>query len=247
MTGHVWEHFQFGLLVTGEGEERGICGMFRSLAATGLCSFRVLRRIEQLRPVTSTSRQLRMSGSGKKIPTKDEERISLPARRHLAGGKGNFVILIDDLERADDVEARTIFNRYRDTLGAALTPEQRTRNAVHFFAAMMEAYFFADTKTTNAALNLQLEDHDGDVEQIGNPKATLKGLFPSYNEVKHGAGILGNLDIPHVLSHADRCGYLRSLFAWCVKHVSSHVGWITVAQPIYRIEDGVQAEVTRGQ
>ncbi len=96
-------------------------------------------------------------------------------------------------------------------------------------------------------MNPQLQDHDGDVEQIRNPKATLKGLFPSCSEVNHGAGILGKLDIPHIVSHVERCGYLRSLFAWCVKHVSAHVERNAVEQPDYRLEDGVRAEVTSAQ
>ena len=247
MTEQDWKHRKFGLLVTGKGEEKGIAGMFRSLEATGLCSFRVLGRIGQRNPITSKKRKKQPTLKGKRISTKDEEEIGWPTKKYIQKGDCHFVILVDDLENPGDRNIAGVFDRYRDALDVGLPADQRTRAAVHFLARMMEAYFFADTKTTNEELNLDLTDHDGDVEEIRNPKVELEKHYPAYKEVKHGAAILGKLDIPHILSHPGRCGYLRALFAWCAKHVTTHAAWNDVKHPNYQLENGVQAEVTRGQ
>ena len=82
--GYTWQFLRFGLIVTGKTEEECLPELFRSVAATGRCSFEVLRRIGQRSPITSKGRQLRMVGSGKKIPDKDATEIGLPARKYLA-------------------------------------------------------------------------------------------------------------------------------------------------------------------
>ena len=73
-SGRAWRFFEFGLIVTGEGEEEFLPKLFRSLEATGRCSFRVIRRIGQRSPIRSPRRQLRMIGSGKLIPHKQRRR-----------------------------------------------------------------------------------------------------------------------------------------------------------------------------
>src|SRR2546428_9048826 len=87
-------HCVIGLIVTGEGERDFLPDLFRSLMQRAACSFRVLRRIGQRSPITSSVRRLAMVGSGQTIPTNDEQEIGLPARRFLRNKPCHFVILI---------------------------------------------------------------------------------------------------------------------------------------------------------
>ncbi|MBD2146566.1 hypothetical protein [Sphaerospermopsis sp. FACHB-1194] len=48
--------FEFGLFVTGETEEQHLPGLFKILMETGICTFKVIRRIGQLNPRTSTKK-----------------------------------------------------------------------------------------------------------------------------------------------------------------------------------------------
>jgi hypothetical protein len=80
-TGFTFRHV--GLIVTGEGEEQFLPRFLRALLIDGDCTFEVVRRIGQRSEVRSPARRLRMVGSGKVIPTIDEEQIGLPARRFL--------------------------------------------------------------------------------------------------------------------------------------------------------------------
>ena len=95
--GQGWRFFRFGLIVTGKTEEKCLPSLFRSISATGRCSFKVIRRIGQRSPIKSSGRRLRMIGSGKTIPDKDAENIGFPARAFLSS-ETDFVILVDDLE-----------------------------------------------------------------------------------------------------------------------------------------------------
>jgi len=61
-----WRFTRFGLIVTGHTEARCIPALFRTMQATGACTFQVIRRIEQ-RSQRSKQNELRMVGSGKKI------------------------------------------------------------------------------------------------------------------------------------------------------------------------------------
>ena len=110
--GRAWRFFRFGLIVTGEGEEEFLPKLFRSLATTGRCAFRVIRRIGQRSPIRSPRRRLRMMGSGKQIPGKDEAEIGLPARTFLSSDD-RYVLLIDDLEAKRSGEIQQVFDRYR--------------------------------------------------------------------------------------------------------------------------------------
>ncbi len=216
--GNEWKFFKFGLIVTGKGEEAFLPNLFRSLAATGLCSFKVIRRIGQRLAITSSNRRLQMVGTGKIIPNRDEKEIGLPARKHLSSD-ATFVILVDDLEANRAPHATEVFQRYRDALDAILLEPQRSRASVHFFVNMLEAYYLADANAINAVLGTNLGDYEGDVETIPHPKNELKKHCANFDEIEHGKAIVAKLDLQHVLSRRETCASLRTLFGWCSKAI----------------------------
>ncbi len=215
--GNGWQFFRFGLIVTGKGEEAFLPNLFRSLAATGHCSFQVIRRIGQRSAITSEKRKARMVGTGQLIPDKDATEIGFPARRYLKA-QATFVVLVDDLEADRKSHARAIFQRYRDALNQILG-EQRHRASVHFLVNMLEAYYFADANANNAVLGTNLEDYEGDVETIRHPKNELKKHCASFDEIEHGKEIVAKIDVQHVLSRRETCASLRTLFGWCSKAI----------------------------
>ena len=229
--------FSFGLIVTGKAEEAFLPELFSSVTATGKCSFRVIRRIDQRSPLTSGRRKLRMIGSGKAIPDRDAEDIGFPARKFLSS-EFNFVILLDDLEWRRSGDRQEVFERYRGALDTILEPNQARRASVHFFVFMLEAYYFADAKAVNAVLGTALEDWEGDVETIKNPKNELKRLHKGFNEIEHGREIVARLDMSHVLSREDTCSYLRAMFAWIFKIVGEP------ENDEYKLVDGQCGDVT---
>ena len=208
---------RFGLIVTGKGEEAFLPRIFRSTSDAKECSFEVIKRIDQRDPITSPRRirrmRLRMPGSGKLVPRKDETDIGLPARTYLSS-EGRFVILIDDLEPKRRKTIQKVFDRYRNALDAMLRPNQSRRASVHFFVTMLEAYYFADAQAVNRVLGARIEDHAGDVEDIRNPKSELKKLCPVFHEIEHGRRIVDELRMDHVLSRKETCAALRTMFAW---------------------------------
>ena len=238
-SGRAWRFFQFGLIVTGKGEEEFLPKLFRSLAATGRCSFKVIRRIDQRSP-RSPRRRLWMMGSGKQIPDKDEAEIGLPARTFLSSDD-RYVLLIDDLEADRSNDIQPVFDRYRLALDTMLPEDQAHRASVHFLVNMLEAYYFADARAVNAVLGTDLDDCEADVETIRNPKRRLKGLYPGFHEREHGRLIVEQLDVLHVLSRADACCSLRTIFAWI---------YTAIEEPdseIRSLLDGCRNETTRGQ
>ena len=208
-----WAHVKFGLIVTGQAEEQCLADLFRILASQANCSFRVIRRIGQLSPITSEKRIQKMVGTGKKLPGRDTEDIGFPARHFLCSG-GNFVILVDDLEAGRSEQVNAVFTRYRAALDIILKDSMSARAAVHFLVNMLEAYFFADTNATNKVLGTDLEDFDGDVETIQHPKNKLKSLHAGFNAKEHGPLIVRHLDVPHVLASRNSCASLRTMFKW---------------------------------
>ena len=240
--------FHFGLIVTGKGEEEHLPKLFRSLAATGIGTFKVVSRIGQRNPITSPKEIARMVGSGKIIPNKDEEEISMPARRFLNNSAGYFVIIIDDLEYDRRSISKNVFERYRTALNIMLTEEQQRRASVHFLVYMLEAYYFADASAINAILHLNLEDYPGDVETIRHPKNELKQRYSGFDEVEHGGQILERLNVEHILSRPDTCASLRTLFAWCVNILaqSPYCDTDSLAEK-YQLTDGNMSEITRSQ
>ena len=229
---------RFGLIVTGEGEEAFLPQIFRSISATGGCSFEVIKRIDQRNPITSPKRILRMRGSGKLIPQKDETDIGLPARRYLSV-EDRFVILIDDLE--PDRRIQEVFDRYRSALDVMLRPDQRRRASVHFFVTMLEACYFADAQAVNQVLGTRIEDHKGDVEDIRNPKSRLKRIYQGFREIEHGRQIVDELDMEHVLSRKDTCAAVRTMFAWIYKALREP------ERETWRLLDGRRNAVTARQ
>jgi len=240
----------FGLVVTGEGEEEFLPAFFRSLSARAGCSFRVLRRIGQRKPITSEARKIRMVGSGQVIPTEDEREIGLPARRFLRGQPCHFLILIDDVEDERRPFLAQVFARYRKALDTLLRSDEQRRAAVHFFANMLEAYYYAHSAAVNEALGRVLldADHAGDVETIRHPKNDLKGRFPGFDERTHGALIVPRLDLDHVLCNPQTCAFLRSMFGWCVRQLIEHC---PVHDPDlsnrYQLQSGVHESLTARQ
>ena len=153
-----------------------------------------------------------MVGSGQDIPDKDAEEIGFPARQFLRQ-EGAFVIVVDDLEADRASQVHAVFARYRDTLDRILFDEA-PRASVHFLVNMLEAYYFADANAVNKVLRTDLDDYDGDVETIRNPKSRLKQMYPAFDEVAHGSEILEQLDVDHVLARPNACASLRTMFAW---------------------------------
>ena len=236
-----WRFLRFGLIVTGKTEEHCLPSLFRSISATGQCSFKVIRRIGQRSPVVASKRKLRMTGSGKAIPDKDAAEIGFPARAFLLS-ENNFVILVDDLEADRTGEAQQIFDRYRRALDRILQSDQiRRRASVHFFVNMLEAYYFADARSVNAALGTELKDFEGDVETIRNPKSKLGELYQGFKEIEHGCQIIAMLRAHHVLSRPDACASLRTMFAWICKAIGQPEG------ETYQLLEGRYSNVTEGQ
>ena len=238
-------YFHFGLIVTGQTEEQHLPKLFKSLMATGICIFEVIRRVDQLKVITSEKR-LKALNNGKDIPSIDAK-IGLVARRYLMTDVCHFVLLIDDLEYDRRDEAQQVFDRYRlalDTILDTLKP----RASVHFLVNMLEAYYFADAQTVNAVLGTTLSDYEGDVETIRNPKSDLRAEYHGFREIDDGGRILDQIDIERVLSCPDACASLRTLFAWCVKVLETYsdhdCGGL---YDKYRLHDGKLSEITLTQ
>jgi Domain of unknown function (DUF4276) len=232
--------FRIALLVTGKGEEQFLPKLFRSLEAERQCTFKVARRVPQLRPITSDKRKREIVGSGKKITSRDEE-IGLTARAFLSNGF-DYVILVDDLERDHIDQVESVFQRYRAALDTILQPVRfNDRASVHFLVNMLEAYYFAHAAAVNRVLGTELRDFEGDVESIRHPKNDLKKLHRAFDEIEHGRLILEQLDVPHVLSDPSTCRSLRTLFAWCSKAIGR------AFNDVYQLKEGSYYSVTLRQ
>lgn len=219
-----WRFYKIGLLVTGKGEEQFLPELFRVLTRAGTCSFKVLRRIPQLSPISSPKRlRQTMKGDGRGLQSLDAE-IGRAARNWLEQDASNLLLLIDDLEHARREKIHDVFRRYRTALDTMLRPEQRDRASVHFLVNMLEAYYFADAAAVNAVLGTSLADEVEDVENIHHPKNDLKKLYPGFDEVIHGEAIVKRLDVEHVLDDPQTCATLRVLFGWCVQATGGELG-----------------------
>lgn len=253
-TGSLCYHIRFGLIVTGVGEEKYLPRLFSSLTASGICSFKVIRRIGQRDPITSKKHKLKMIGTGKTLPNKDVAEIGLPARQFLDKQKCGFLILIDDLEYGRLEFAQEVYDRYKKVFEQILAPEVRHRASVHFLVNMLEAYYFAHSEAVNTILHLTppLQDFNGDVETIRHPKNELKALCPAFNEVCDGGKILNNLDVEYILAKPDSCASLRTLFAWCVAVLTKYYINLQYCKSMsweekYKIDAGRYFEITKPQ
>lgn len=240
-----YAYFRFGLIVTGKTERQHLQKLFKSLEQSGICNFRVIRRVDQLGAITSASR-LEGLGNGKKILSEDEK-IGTVARRNLVTGTYDFVLLIDDLEYNRRNQAQEIFARYRTALDTVLDTLKH-RASVHFLVYMLEAYYFADADATNDTLGTSLLNHEGDVETIRNPKGDLRAEYQGFSEIDDGGRILDQINIEHVLSRPDTCASLRTLFAWCVKVLETYSDHdCTDFYEKYRLHDGKLSGITGTQ
>ena len=238
-------YFHFGLIVTGETEQQHLPKLFKSLMEAGICTFEVIRRVGQLKVITSVER-LKALNNGKDIPSIDAK-IGLTARKYLMTDVCHFVLLIDDLEYDRSDQAQQVFDRYRLALDTRLNALKH-RASVHFLVNMLEAYYFADVRAIKTVLGNSLADYAGDVETIRNPKSDLRELYPSFGEIEDGGEILNHIDIEHVLSHPDACASLRTLFAWCVKVLETYSDHDCVDfYDKYRLHDGKLSEITGTQ
>lgn len=238
-------YFHFGLIVTGETEEQHLPKLFKSLMATGICTFEVIQRVGQLGAITSVER-IKALGNGKDIPSIDAK-IGLAARKYLMTDVCHFVLLIDDLEYGRRNQAQRIFDRYRLALDTVLNASKH-RASVHFLLNMLEAYYFGDARAINAVLGTSLPDHKDDVETIRNPKSDLRRTYPSFREIDDGGEILNQIDIEHVLSRPDTCASLRTLFAWCVEILAQHPNFDRPDfDNKYRLHDGILSVITKPQ
>ena len=168
-------YFHFGLIVTGETEQQHLPKLFKSLMETGICTFEVIRRVDQLGAITSTKR-LKALRNGKDIPDKDAK-IGLESRKYLITDACHFVLLIDDLEYDRRNQSQQVFDRYREALNT-LPNILKHRASVHFMVYMLEAYYFADAQAIKTVLGNSLADYERDVETIRNPKSDLRELHP---------------------------------------------------------------------
>jgi hypothetical protein len=230
--------FKFGLLVTGKTEEEHIPKLFKTLMELGICSFKVIRKVEQL-GVRTSEKKLKMVETGKDIPNKDAERIGFPAREYLKY-LCTYVLLLDDLEYDRTHQAQQIFERYRNVLDTILL-DQKHRASVHFLVNMLEAYYFAHAATVNAVLGTSLNDYEGDMETIPHPKNDLKQIYSGFKEKEHGGQILDRLDVEKVLSNPNTCASLRTLFAWCLKALGE------VPTDKYQVSSGKLSNITKAQ
>lgn len=88
------EFFRFGLIVTGDGEAQFLQKLFRSIMAAANCTFELIRKSEQLNPITSEKRLIRMVGRGEVIPSVDEAQYGIPARllrRSILSSRNNWL------------------------------------------------------------------------------------------------------------------------------------------------------------
>ena len=238
----------FGLIVTGKGERDFLPQFMRSLMERASCNFRVIRSIGQRTPVTSEKKIIKMTGTGKTIPTRDEEDIAIPTRLFLRGYPYHFVVLIDDAEADRLSILGQVFARYRAALNLLLTPAEQDRASAHFLVNMLEAYYFAHSEAVNQAIDevVLSGDHPTDVERtIRHPKNDLKALCSGFDEISDGAKIVAKLDLDRVLDDANSCAYLRALFGWCVRKLVAHCQYYDPELPTcYQLTGGIQADLT---
>lgn len=215
------DYFHFLLFVTGKGEREHLPKLFKELTKSKICTFRVVEKLGQREAITSNERKAKMVGKGQRLPSKDFECISAPARRYIQDDPCARLLLIDDLEGLDEEGARGKFQRYRRALDEGLK-EHKRRAAIHFLVRMLEAYFFADVDATNQALDIEppIPPYEEDVETtIQHPKSKLKQHFPQYKEIEDSGKVLEQLSLSTILANPDRCASLRTCVKWIVEQL----------------------------
>ena len=146
----------------------------------------------------------------------------------MSQSRYHFVLLIDDLEHDRRDQAQQIFDRYRTALDMVLDTLKH-RASVHFLVNMLEAYYFADVKTTKHRLGKSLcQTAEMTWKRFVILKAILKNGIRVLEKSNDGGRILDRIDIERVLSHPDTCASLRTLLAWCVEVFGKHILTTTV-------------------
>jgi hypothetical protein len=115
---------------------------------------------------------------------------------------------------------------------------------------MLEAYYFAHSAAVNQALGALVlaADHEGDVELIGHPKNELKRRHPGFDERAHGALIVPLLEAEHILANPNTCGFLRSLFGWCVRQLLANGQvWDPNLGQCFQLAAGAREHLTSNQ
>ncbi|MDB9459737.1 DUF4276 family protein [Dolichospermum circinale CS-545/17] len=244
--------FEFGLIVTGETEEEHLPSLLKNLTKTGICTFKIIRRIGQLSPRTSVKKHtLSVIGTNKKDLNQNQQIIGRTARDYLLKNPCRYLLLVDDLEKDRVNKAPQVFQVYREALDGILLAE-KNRASVHFLANMIEAYYFADSHAINKALCLvtPLQDYPEDVEKIPHPKNELKKIYDRFDEKEDGGKILKLLRVEHILARPDTCAYLRTLFYWCYQVLQKHPD-PEILEPFqaeqYHFRGGILSQVTRKQ
>ena len=231
------------LFVTGKGEReftRDLLGpvvheLSANVAATEFIGQFSPRQV----PVRAA---LKVAGTQREVPSKLEEKLSLPAAARLRADPRCLVLVIDDLEADRAAIAKDVFDNYRAALDKCVRDESmRRRAAVHFFVNMVEAYYFAHPEAVNHVLGTTLGAHEGDVESIRHPKNDLKRLSRGFDERAHGARIAKVLDLDVVLANPATCCSLRTLVGWIVHRLGGSFG------DRWRLADGAYSDVTRAQ
>jgi hypothetical protein len=252
MVESTWRFVHIGLIVTGRGEEEFVVDFLRQLRETGHCDVKILRFVGQRNPQSEKKRQKALA-AGTIIPDSDEK-IGLEIRRWLNRSDLHYAIWLDDLESAMRSFVKQKFERLRTAGDAMLTPvpECKNRYGVHFFVNMLEAYYFADIDAVNSALNLALQPHADDCENIRHPKNELKMLAGkgAFDEKADGARIVAQLNLETILSSPEHCRALRTLVAWCWEaigeprderfHLASGQFWDVTAAQLQLAPDAAQ-------
>ena len=172
--------------------------------------------------------RIRAKGSQKCQVLPEHEKLAREIPK-LVRDERSYFLWIDDLENEEDrKQPQPHFDYYARLLDDAVHAPMRERCSIHFLVNMLEAYFLADTSAVNTVLqpflerpDTSLKRHQGDCENIKNPKGTLvshvKHCNPTkrYIETTHGPGIARQLDIEQILSNPNHCRALRTLVAWC--------------------------------
>jgi len=233
---------RFGLIVTGEGERQFIARLFRSLQSEYPCDFEVFRRIGQRSPRSQPPASLTVTGTGKRVPTKDETEIGSAALAYMQQHREAFVIVLDDLEWDRRNDAERVFGRYREALDAVLgTCGLSHAASVHFFVMMLEAYYLACPDVLEITLGVGFPQPNGDVEAVRSPVGTIKDRCPGFDKIKDGSRIVPQLDVPAILRDPNTCASLRTLFAWCVRAMGGEF------EHRYRLADGKLYHATKDQ
>ena len=123
-----------------------------------------------------------------------------------------------------------------------LTENQAHQASVHFLVNMLEAYYFADTQAVNAVLGTDLDDFEGDVETIRNPKSEVEGPLSWIQRKGTWTPDCRAIECSSTyFPRADACCSLRTILAW---------SYTAIEEPDCEIRpllDGCHNEITKGQ